>query len=286
MTDKYAVVGNPVAHSISPQIHAEFARQTDAPISYVPILAPLDGFAAAVSKFRDEGGKGMNVTLPFKEEAFQISTTRSIRANSARAVNTLSFGPDAIAGDNTDGIGLVTDLKLNLQFEIRGRRVLLMGAGGASHGVLLPLLIEEPVALTIVNRTLVKALQLRDELQGEREVAVFAGLGKRATDMEVVEYPDLKGRCFDLVINATSSGLKDEMPPLPRGIFAAGALAYDMVYGKHTPFMKFAAEHGAKISDGIGMLVEQAAESFLIWRGVRPVTAPVIAMLKGVNSES
>lgn len=273
MTDLYAVIGNPVAHSKSPLIHAEFARQTGQALSYQAILAPLDGFAAAVAEFRARGGKGMNVTLPFKLEAFRLATVRTERAALAGAVNTLKFSGDSIVGDNTDGAGLVRDVHGNLGVMLRDRRILLMGAGGAARGVMLPLLEQRPALLAIANRTVGKAAALRNEFG--KHGNVIAG-----------DYASLAGSSFDLVVNATSASLADQLPPVPDGIFAPGALAYDMMYGEGlTPFLKFAREHGAgRVADGIGMLVEQAAESFFVWRGVRPDTVPVIQMLK-VRSE-
>ena len=272
MTDRYAVIGNPVGHSLSPAIHAEFARATGQDIYYGRLLAPLDAFRAAVFKFRDEGGMGLNVTLPFKHEAWQIADTHSPGALEAGAVNTLRFGGGRTAGANTDGIGLTRDLKDNLDCPVRGRRVLLMGAGGAVYGVMGPLLRELPELVVVANRTLDKAVAL---------VAHFEMLQKfAARGVTARPYGALPGTRFDIVINATSAGLADVMPPLPRDVFAPGALAYEMVYGRQTLFMRFATECGARAVDGLGMLVEQAAESFLIWRGVRPATAPVIRALR------
>jgi shikimate dehydrogenase len=271
LTDRYAVIGNPVEHSLSPVIHAAFAREAGQDISYGRILAPLGGFSAAVLKFRDEGGRGLNVTLPFKHEAWSLAESHAGFAMDARAVNTIEFQGNRIIGHNTDGIGLVRDLKDNLRCALAGKRVLLMGAGGATYGVVGPLL-RERAELTIVNRTLDKARSLVVHFQGVP--------GIEARRISWLSYDALKDANFDIVINATSAGLKDEMPPLAEGILAGGALAYDMVYGKPTPFLKFAAGRGARIADGIGMLVEQAAESFFIWRGVRPSTAPVIQALR------
>ena len=271
MPDKYAVVGNPVAHSKSPLIHAEFARETGEDISYVAIPAADDDFEAVVERFRTEGGRGMNVTLPFKHRAHALAQRSSVRAHQALAVNTLIFETDGIRGDNTDGVGLVRDLTINLRRELRGKRILLMGAGGASYGVCGPLLEEHPAELTIVNRTRSKALALCRHFRAvERTAGVLSGCG----------YDELAGRRFDLVINATSASLKGEMPALPEGLFAPGALAYDMLYGRSTPFLEVAAAQGVERVDGLGMLVEQAAESFMIWRGVRPQTARVIATLR------
>jgi shikimate dehydrogenase len=269
MTDRYAVVGNPIAHSKSPLIHAQFARQTGQDLTYEAILAPLDGFSATVTRFRAEGGKGMNVTVPFKQEAWELATRLTERARLAKAVNTLKFDQEEILGDNTDGAGLVRDLLDNLGFDPKDRRILLMGAGGAARGVLGPLLGQRPALLYIANRTPGRAVALQGEFAAPSPV-------------EAGDYASLAGRQFDLVVNATSAGLSDELPPLPKGIFAPGSLAYDMMYGKPTPFLKFAREQGAaRIADGLGMLVEQAAESFFLWRGVRPETRPVIAMLRG-----
>lgn len=272
MTDQYAVIGNPVAHSKSPVIHAEFARQTGQDLAYGTVLAPLDGFAAAVQAFREQGGSGLNVTVPFKHEAWRLAETRDALAGRAGAVNTLKFEGGAILGFNTDGIGLVRDLRDNLRCRLEGRRILLMGAGGASYGVVEPIMRERPHALVVANRTPDKAHAL---------VAHFDTLASLAKEgISGSAYPALAGRKFDIVINATSAGLDNAMPPLPDGVFTDGAVAYDMVYGKETPFLKYARSWGAHAADGTGMLVEQAAESFYIWRGVRPETAPVIAMLR------
>jgi len=279
MPDRYAVFGNPIGHSRSPAIHAAFARQTGQDLSYEAILAPLDEFPATVVRFKAEGGRGANVTVPFKFEAFLLANEHSDRAAMARAVNTLSFENGRIVGDNTDGVGLVRDIRDNLDTPIAGRRVLVLGAGGAAFGVLLPLLIELPSRLVISNRTIVKA---------EEAATILSGIIGRADwrsdkPVEVVakSFDDLVGESFDIVINATSASLKGESLPLPADLFADGALAYDMMYGRDTPFLAFARRHGARCADGLGMLVEQAAEAFFLWRGIRPETAPVIAMLRG-----
>ncbi len=264
MTDRYAVFGNPISHSKSPFIHAAFARQTGQDLTYEAILAPLDRFADSLESFRQQDGKGANVTVPFKENAYRIAGQLTDRAEKAGAVNTLTFANGQISGDNTDGAGLVNDIRSNLNFSIVGKRVLLMGAGGAARGVILPLLAETPANLTIANRTPGKADDLR----------------KHFSRIETGSYQSLAGRQFDLIINATSSGLSDELPPLPDDIFAEGALAYDMMYGRETPFMMLARQHDAQVSDGLGMLVEQAAEAFFVWRGIRPLTAPVIAQIR------
>jgi len=271
MTDRYAVIGNPIAHSKSPLIHAEFALQTGQDISYTALLATRESFVSTVMDFIGQGGKGMNVTIPFKEQAWKYLATDILpRAASARAVNTLIFKEGQVIGDNTDGVGLLRDIEVNLGFPVADQRVLLMGAGGAARGVLPELLNRRPATLTIVNRNINRAHELTDWFTEWR-------------NLRVSDYPGLSGGEYDLLINATSSSMNDELPPLPTGIFGLRALAYDLVYGKGlTPFLQFAQEHGvAKLADGFGMLVEQAAESFLIWRGVRPDTRPVIAMLKG-----
>jgi shikimate dehydrogenase len=272
MTDQYAVIGNPVEHSLSPAIHAEFARATGQDISYGKLLAPLDAFEATVRKFFREGGKGLNVTLPFKRKAWDLVNSHADYALDAEAVNTIKPVGDRLVGYNTDGVGLVTDLERNLKFAIQGKRVLVMGAGGATHGVMYPILDKSPASLVVANRTLDKANRL---VKRYLKLEQFAHCKLAAQP-----YQQLAGARFDLLINATSAGLKDEMPPLPGNLFAPGALAYDMVYGKATPFLKFAQDCGARVSDGLGMLVEQAAESFFIWRGVRPATAPVIRALR------
>lgn len=273
MTDRYAVVGNPVAHSKSPMIHAAFARQTGHDIEYGRLLAPLDGFVACVSQFRAEGGRGVNVTVPFKLEAYALASRHTTRARLAQACNCLRFDADGILGDNTDGNGIVTDIEVNRGVALRGRRLLVMGAGGAVQGVLGPLLDQEPAALVIANRTVDKAHRLARYFLDEPAYA--------NRDLRACAYGELRDGRYDVVINGTSASLNDAMPELPAGVFGAGALAYDMMYGKgDTPFLRLAREQGAAmLADGLGMLVEQAAESFLVWRGVRPATAPVIDML-------
>ncbi len=274
MTDRYAVIGNPVAHSKSPQIHAMFAKQTKQDMTYERLLAPLDGFVDTVKTFISQGGRGANVTLPFKLEAYDLANQVSARARHARAANTLSFTEKQIHADNTDGVGLIRDITVNLDFDPAGKRVLLMGAGGAARGVLLPLLHAQPAILVIANRTVEKALELAQSNQHQPDAAHTVVSGH--------SYADLSGQHFDLVINATSSSISDSLPPLPDGVFAAGSLAYDIMYGKGlTKFLAFAEEQNAhRLADGLGMLVEQAAASFYIWRGVRPDTRPVIAALR------
>ena len=280
MSDHYAVIGNPVEHSLSPAIHAEFARATGQDVAYTKILAPLDGFEAAARKFFKDGGKGLNVTLPFKRQAWDLvnfpTDAESGYAIDAQAVNTIKLVGEELLGYNTDGLGLIADLERNLVVPIPGKRVLLMGAGGATYGVVHPILVREPGLLVVANRTLDKANQLVAHFQKGRRIAVG--------ELSAKPYDQLSGSQFDIVINATSAGLKNEMPPLPAEVFAPGALAYDMVYGKVTPFLKFAGAHGAQTSDGLGMLVEQAAESFLIWRGVRPETRALLERLRAMTN--
>ncbi len=268
MTDRYVVIGNPIAHSKSPQIHARFAQQTGQDIAYERLLAPLDGFDATVRDLIAAGGRGANVTVPFKLDAFALAGERSARAQAAGAVNTLKFDDGRIFGDNTDGVGLVRDIVANAGVTVAGARVLLLGAGGAARGVILPLLEQQPAQIVIANRTLSKADQL---------VAQFSAAGGRLSS---AHFDQLAGS-FDIVINATSASLSAELPPVPASAFSAKTFAYDMMYGRApTVFMQMAASHDARVCDGLGMLVEQAAESFFVWRGVRPDTAPVRQWLR------
>ena len=272
MTDFYAVIGNPIAHSKSPIIHHAFAELTHQDIQYERVLAPLDDFAATVHGMIAHGFKGANVTVPFKLEAYAMANQLTERAQDAGAVNTLVFTSQGILGDNTDGVGLVRDITENIGVAIKGKRVLLIGAGGASEGVLHPLLAAQPELLIITNRTLDKAINMVKRVEARGEMLYVS--------IDAYAFDDLAGQQFDIVINATSAGLTDSQLPLPASIFAPGALAYDMMYGRVTPFMAFAHQYGASVFDGLGMLIEQAAEAFYIWRGVRPDTAPVIEMFK------
>jgi shikimate dehydrogenase len=269
MSDLYCVFGNPIAHSKSPAIHAAFAAVSGQDLLYEARLAALDGFKQAISEFIAAGGKGANVTVPFKEEAFRLATRLSERAARAGAVNTLAFNGAEIFGDNTDGAGLVRDITHNLGCALAGKRILLLGAGGASRGVIAPLLAEKPASLFIANRSADKAVAL---------AASFADMAA----VDAGNFGKTAGKSFDLVINATSASLSGDSLPLPPGIFAPGSLAYDMMYGKgETPFLALAREQGAaQRADGLGMLVEQAAEAFFVWRGVRPASAQVLADLR------
>lgn len=269
MPDRYAVIGNPIAHSKSPLIHADFARQTGQDIEYGRLLGSRDDFVGDVRRFFAAGGRGLNVTVPFKEEAWALVDERSPRAELAGAVNTLIPLTDGrLRGDNTDGVGLVRDLTDNQGFDFTGRRVLLLGAGGAARGVVLPLLETTIATLVIANRTAAKAVELAGRCAGQGRIE---GCG----------LDDLAGQHFDLIINATSAGLDDRVPALPDDCLAPGGWTYDMLYGDtETAFQRWGLAHGAaRALGGLGMLVEQAAESFRLWRGVRPETRTVIERL-------
>ena len=269
MTDRYAVIGNPIAHSRSPEIHAAFARETGQAMVYERLYAPPDGFLSTVEAFRASGARGANVTLPFKIEAFGYANDVTDRAHRAGAVNTLTFEGARILGDNTDGIGLCRDIIENLKVSLAGVRILLIGAGGAARGVIGPLISAGPRTMSITNRTMSRA----DEI-----VKDFSKLGP----VGAIAPAALATHHFDILINATSASLEDRMPLMPAACFQPGALAYDMMYGKgQTPFLALAASAGARTTDGLGMLVEQAAEAFFIWRGMRPKTAHIMAQLRG-----
>ena len=271
--DRYAVIGNPVGHSKSPFIHARFAEQTGEPIEYTHLLAPIDAFVPHVQAFIEAGGRGLNVTVPFKLEAHALATRLSPRAAAAGAVNTLRFDAGVIHGDNTDGFGLVRDIEVNLATPLKGARILLLGAGGAARGVVLPMLERGPHTLTIVNRTEAKAQELVSQF-GEAAQAAdcrLTGGGPAA----------IEPGAYDIVVNATAGSLDAALPACDERAFGGGTLAYDMMYGAQpTVFMRHAQTLGARAADGLGMLVEQAAESFYIWRGVRPEGAPVLAELR------
>ena len=271
MTDKYCVIGNPIAHSKSPDIHAAFAAETGQDISYERCLAPLDGFADTVRDLVARGYRGANVTVPFKLEAAALATRLEERARLAGAVNTLRFEAGEIVGDNTDGPGLVADIVKNAGVPLAGKRILLLGAGGAARGVILPFLNGKPEAIVIANRTRATADTLVDH---------FAGHVAQQGQVSACGFDEIAGP-FDVVVNATSASLSAAMPPVPATAFRAGTLALDMMYGKEpSPFMRFAAAHGAIMRDGLGMLVEQAAEAFFVWRGVRPQTQALLAGMR------
>lgn len=260
--DAYVVIGNPIAHSKSPEIHAHFASSTRQHMQYDRLLVPVDGFVDATRAFIARGGKGANVTAPFKLDAYAFATALTPRAKVAGAVNTLKFDGDTILGDNTDGAGLVGDITRVAGVALAGRRILLIGAGGAARGALLPILEQGPGEVVLVNRTADKAQALADQVREYGNV--------KAGSFDVAQ-----GQ-FDIVINATSAGLHGGTPPVSAEVFGAGTLAYDMVYAKApTQFMAFAAQKGATVRDGLGMLIEQAAEAFYLWRGVRPDTSAI-----------
>jgi shikimate dehydrogenase len=268
MTEHYAVIGHPIGHSKSPQIHAAFAKQTGQDIDYVAREIPLENFAASLTSLANEGFKGVNITVPFKEQAWQQVDIKSAHAERAGAINTLTFSDKGThRGDNTDGVGLCRDL-VNNNVELKDKRLLLLGAGGAARGVIEPLLSYDPKELIVANRTAVKAEDLANLFQS---MGPIQGGG----------YDDLSGQ-FDVIINATAASLDGKVPPLPDDILADNASCYDMMYAsKDTAFMTWAKAHGAtKVLDGFGMLVEQAAEAFYIWRGIRPETQSVIKALR------
>jgi len=263
--DRYAVIGHPISHSKSPAIHRRFAEATGQVLEYTAIEGPLGQFAATVDAFRQAGGRGMNVTVPFKLDAFAYADERSPAAELAGAVNALKFEGGRVLAENFDGVGLVRDVVHNLGVPLRGTRVLVLGAGGATRGALLPFLAEEPALLVIANRTEAKAHEL-------------ARIGAAHGNVRGSGYEALAGQAFDVVFNATSASLFGERPPVPDSVFTPGCLAYDLAYGKGlTPFLRQAQDAGAgRLADGVGMLAEQAAEAFLWWRGVRPDTRAVI----------
>ena len=266
---RYAVMGNPIQHSKSPRIHSLFAQQTGQNIEYSAIQVDPGGLEQAIGNFQASGGKGLNITVPFKRTAWELMDELSERARLAGAVNTILFRNGSSYGDNTDGIGLVRDIRDNHRIDLRGKNILLLGAGGAARGVLEPLLAENPARLVIANRTPDRAKSLAREFG---ELGEVSGCG----------LPALMGQRFELVINATAASLAGEIPPLPVNLLTGDSYCYDMMYGMEpTPFMRWAEQHGAaKTVDGLGMLVEQAAESFYLWRGVRPVTGAVINTLR------
>jgi len=269
MTDHYAVIGNPISHSKSPLIHTEFAKQTEQDLDYITREIPLDNLAAGLKQLQAEGFKGINITVPFKEQAWQIVSNKSEHATRAGAINTIVFNDDgSLYGDNTDGIGLCRDLIDNHQIELKGKRLLLLGAGGAARGVIEPLLSYQPAELIIANRTASKA---KDLAQHYNDFGNISGGG----------FNDLSGS-FDVIINATAASLQGEVPPLADNILNVDASCYDMMYSNtDTAFISWAKQHGAnKTIDGLGMLIEQAAEAFRLWRGVKPRTKTIINLIR------
>ena len=268
--DRYAVFGNPISHSKSPQIHSAFAQQTGQNLVYTAELAEVENFEQAVKAFIKNNGKGINITVPFKLQAWQLATQRSARAERAGAVNTIIVRNDgSYFGENTDGIGLVRDLSNNHQIKLKQKKILILGAGGAVRGVIEPIMEKNPAELVIANRTVEKAIQLAEEFS---DLGNITGCG----------FDELKNQSFDVVINGTSASLHGDMPPLPDTLFNDNACAYDMMYAAEpTVFMEWASQHSAaNVFDGLGMLVEQAAESFNLWRGVQPETKPVINAIR------
>jgi shikimate dehydrogenase len=272
MTDRYAVIGNPIDFSKSPFIHMSFAQSTDQDIEYTKVLGPLGQFHSTVDEFRQAGGLGMNVTAPFKLDAFQYATRRSAAAELAGAANALKFQGHEVLAENFDGVGLVRDVVHNLGHALKNKRVLLLGAGGAARGALLPFLAEGPQQLVISNRTESKAEDLAKIATQHKTVS---------TTVEAVAMNQLGAMQFDVVFNATSASLRGELPAVPATVFGPGALAYELAYGKGlTPFLRLAQNAGVRqLADGVGMLAEQAAEAFVWWRGVRPDTRHVIKEL-------
>lgn len=267
MSDRYAVIGRPINHTKSPLIHGLFAQASGQHLEYGAIEGSLEDFETQVLQFRGDGGLGMNITAPFKLRAFELADRRSERAQLARAANALKFEDGRIVAENFDGIGLLRDIENNLGEPLHGRRVLVLGAGGAVRGALLPFLQAGPRELVIANRDMTKALALRNELNHPL--------------LQISRYEELEGQAFDIVINATSASLSGERPPLPVNVLSEARLAYELAYGKGlTPFLLLAQEAGVtRLADGVGMLVEQAAEAFAWWRGVRPETRAVIDQL-------
>jgi len=268
--DRYAVMGNPIAHSKSPQIHQQFAEQTGEQLSYEKIKVETESFAKAIADFYRNNGKGLNITVPLKEEAFKLASTLTERAQRAGAVNTLILQDENnYTGDNTDGIGMVTDLSVNHAVKLENKSILILGAGGAVRGVLEPVIKQQPARLVIANRTRSRAENLAKDFSDIAQI-------------EVCEFSQLAGQQFDIIINGTSASLSGELPPLPDKLFKPESAAYDMMYGKEdTPFMQWAKQNQATtVLDGLGMLVEQAAESFYCWRKVRPKTKDVIQAIR------
>ncbi len=272
INELYAVVGNPINHSKSPRIHSLFAQQTGEPVEYTAIQAPLNDFAGTVKQFFDGGGKGLNVTVPFKEQAWTLAEHRTPRAEKAGAANTLYLDQENdLVADNTDGVGIVRDLRDNQKVPLKGARILVLGAGGAVRGVLGPILAEQPAALTLANRTVAKAEALVRLFVDEA-----ANVEMSACGFEQPAQP------FDVIINGTSASLQGDLPPISGNVIGPDTVAYDMMYSlQTTTFNQWALDNGARhVYDGLGMLVEQAAEAFLVWRGVRPETDPVVDELR------
>ncbi|MBL4761972.1 MAG: shikimate dehydrogenase [Gammaproteobacteria bacterium] len=270
--DRYAVIGNPIAHSKSPQIHTQFAAESSQQLSYEALSAPLNSFELIVKRFHQAGGKGVNVTVPFKLNAYSCVDELSERAKRAGAVNTIAWDEQGIStGHNTDGIGLIRDLTVNHGINLAGKKILVLGAGGAVRGILSPLIEQQPAAIFIANRTVEKAQQLANDFSESSDFSEIAAGG----------FDDIQ-EFYDLIINGTAAGLHNEIPSIPSFALAKKGCCYDLMYSNEaTAFVRWGNYHGAaQALDGLGMLVEQAAESFYIWRGVRPKTASVIQALR------
>jgi len=270
----FAVIGNPIHHSLSPQIHAAFAKEAGIDIHYEAVLSPLDQFQDTVKTLMSRKLTGANVTLPFKKEAYALATTHTDYAKIAEAVNTLEFKEDQIIGHNTDGLGLVRDLEQNLQFNLKGKKILLIGAGGAAEGVVYSILEKEPSQLTLTNRTIEKSNIIQNKMNAYAQ--------NFHVNLNVIEIAKLPHQYFDLIINATSASLNDNDLGIDNKVFHEKCLAYDMMYGKETSFMKQAKSQRSKTSDGLGMLVEQAAEAFFIWHNIKPQTKSVIDLFRKI----
>jgi shikimate dehydrogenase len=277
MTDlkkHFAVIGNPIHHSLSPQIHAAFAKENGLHIAYEAILSPLDQFTNTMHKLIAQKLSGVNVTLPFKKEAYQLATTHSSHARIAEAVNTLEFKQGEMIGHNTDGIGLVRDLEQNLDIHLKNKKILLIGAGGAAEGVIYSMLEKKPSELTLTNRTIEKSNVIQKKMDVHAK--------SFNVHLNVIEIPKCPHQYFDVIINATSASLNDANLNIDHKVFHEGSLAYDMMYGKETSFIREAKSQGSKVSDGLGMLVEQAAEAFFIWHHIKPHTKSVIESLRAL----
>ena len=275
MTDlkkHFAVIGNPIHHSLSPQIHRAFAKEAGLYIDYEAILAPLDQFKNTIHQLIAQKLSGANVTLPFKKEAYELAGQHSNHAKIAEAVNTLEFKKDEIIGHNTDGIGLVRDLEQNLNVDLKSKKILLIGAGGAAEGVIYSMLEKNPSELILTNRTIEKSNVIQNKMGTHAK--------SFGVNLNVIEISKLPHQYFDIIINATSAGLNNAELGIDHKVFHEGSLAYDMMYGKETSFINQAKSQGSKTSDGLGMLVEQAAEAFFIWHHIKPQTKSVIESLK------
>ena len=270
----FAVIGNPIHHSLSPQIHRAFAKETGLHIEYEAILSPPDEFKNTIHKLIAQKLNGANVTLPFKKEAYKLASQHSNHAKIAEAVNTLEFKDDQIIGHNTDGIGLIRDLEQNLNINLKSKRILLIGAGGAAEGVICSLLEKEPSELTLTNRTIEKSHVIQNKMDVHAK--------SFNVNLNVIEIARLPHQYFDLIINATSTSLNNTDLAINHKVFHKSSLAYDMMYGKETSFIREAQSQGSKTSDGLGMLVEQAAEAFFIWHHIKPKTKPLIEFLRAL----